>query len=255
MNTPIPPAAPTPGPATPSLQTASPLTLTPAPPNRFRVQSGAFIWCNFPYSVVPFEPGPPHVGYVIASEIATDDLGYPAAAMIAYTTTSPARIARARMATQPGLFLFNQEEARQMGQHPKRGDGFLLDLTVTAIIPLNPKWIVNLTGPTGPIIGMIKGQDRRMVDAEIDHLLDTGRVRILRAPAAGSAPVLQSVKDALASLDAPTPDFPELNQAEVAPPAPDHVPSAIATLFPNSSLPPPPPRQGAVAKRQCGRVR
>ncbi len=244
MHTPIPPAAPVPGPASPSS----------GPSNRFRVQSGAFIWCNFPYSVVPFVPGPLHIGYVIASEIASDDLGYPAAAMIAYTTTSPARIARARMATRPGQFLFSQEEARQMGQHPKRGDGFLLDLTVTAIIPLNPKWIVNLTGPTGPIIGMLRGQDRRMVDAEIDHLLDTGRIRILRAPTAGSGPVLQTVKDALASLVAPIPDIPKLSQAEAANPAPEQVPSAIATLLPNSSLPPP-PRQGALAKRQSGRLR
>lgn len=158
-------------------------------PNGLR--AGAFVWSHFPYSEHPYEPGPLHVGYVAFVERDDPKRGRPPMALIAYTTTSPRRIAPARFSGLPGEFLFSQDEAMAMGQCPKRGDGFLLDMRTLTLVPITSDWIAGLDKTEGPVIGHISPAMQRKVEASLAALIKAKEAVILRqdpSPAACPSP-------------------------------------------------------------------
>lgn len=166
------------------------------------LRAGAFVWSHFPYSENPYEPGPLHVGYVAFVEREDPERGRPPMALIAYTTTSPRRIAPARFSGRPGEFLFSQQEAKAMGQCPKRGNGFLLDMRTLTLVPVTSDWIANLNKPGGPVIGHLPPTMQRKVEASLASLIKAKDAVILRQnPSPPARPAAAAADDARPARD------------------------------------------------------
>jgi len=112
--------------------------LTPSPFRR-----GDFVWCAFPQSETPSQPGPRHVGYIARVLGAAQPVGL--AALVAYTTSRPWTSA----AHPPGVFTFDKREAASFGQ----GRAFVLDLRRLALMPVTPAWFPSINQTGGGIQG------------------------------------------------------------------------------------------------------
>jgi hypothetical protein len=123
-------------------------------------QEGDFAWCAFPERESPTQPGPLHLGYVLAVAGAT---GAPSA-LVGYTTSQPWPPG----VTSPhGVFLFSREAAASFGQ----ARAFVMDLRRIAFVPATLAWFPRLNQPDHGIQGQApKGQQRRFRQTATDLL-------------------------------------------------------------------------------------
>ncbi len=103
---------------------------------------GAWVWCNFPTSENPIQPGPsPHATYVIA---VTGVAGVGQVALVAYTTS------QVRDPPRPqGIIHFDAEKAAKMGHNKP----FLLNPGRMAPLPINSAYFPFLNQPNHGVIG------------------------------------------------------------------------------------------------------
>jgi hypothetical protein len=116
---------------------------------------GQFVWCAFPQFEAPVQPGPAHVGYVMAVSGAIGGFSI----TVAYTTTRPWP-----PPIPPGVHSFDQAAASAMGQ----GKAFVLDLRRVARLPVTTQWFPRLSDFDKGILGAAsKALERELMQEAI----------------------------------------------------------------------------------------
>ena len=119
--------------------------------------AGQFVWCSYPKWEHPLDPGPRHVGYILA---AFARAGSPVA-MVAYTTS------RRWPGTVPlAVYPITAEEAAPMGQ----AKAFVIDARRIAFIPVTEIWFPDLTHPNRGCVGGAPHQLRARIQADMERL-------------------------------------------------------------------------------------
>lgn len=101
---------------------------------------GAFIWCRFPISEDPRNPGPKDHLHLVYVEDSTDDNSV----LTIYTTSV---IWDSKVPTPIGVMVVNSEMASKMGQKP-----FVLDARRIALLPVTTDWFPGLAEPDRGIL-------------------------------------------------------------------------------------------------------
>lgn len=100
---------------------------------------GAFVWCRFPLSENPRNPGPDdHLHLVYIADAAKNNV------LTIYTTSvswDP------KVPTPIGVMIVKEEQARALGQKP-----FVLDARRIALLPLTTDWFPGLLKPDRGIL-------------------------------------------------------------------------------------------------------
>jgi hypothetical protein len=106
---------------------------------------GRFVWCRFPFSEKPGEPGDKeHIGYI--ADIRRNPAGR-LVVMVLYTTSRQWE----DFAPKPlGILSVDLERARAMGQERP----FVLDARRIAFLPVDPAFFPRLSRPDRGIIGV-----------------------------------------------------------------------------------------------------
>ena len=122
----------------------------------FRV--GEFVWCAFPVSENPIQPGPHHIAYTLAVSGVAEDFS----AILAYTTsqTAPAVL-------PVGVRRFSASEAALLGQDK----AFLLNLRRMAFLPVTSAWFPRLAWNDCGIVGRAPGALRREIEDAATDLM------------------------------------------------------------------------------------